>query len=186
VKTFSIFEYALQLSEIEDANNFRRLIGISRRDFDERQSFVCYTTSASIEYAFLMIENAVLLRTNRAGRVYAGLERLSSFRPIIDRYLRIADVSETVYLFGEADWQPRRHPNIRLVKLDPEFRLAHELFVIAQSSTHNTAFIAQNVTERGSTAARLIRYRALKTSDAAVVGKLTRAVEGLIDWTLAA
>ena len=105
MKDFSIFEQALKVSDsrIEDLG---QLSTISRRDFDERETFLFRTRAPGVEYACLMIENALLLRTNRAGRIYAGFEKLSCMQPIAHRYLRIADVSETVYIFGEPDWKP--------------------------------------------------------------------------------
>src|SRR5262249_5971420 len=151
--------------------------------FAERESFICHTTTASVEYACLLIENAVLLRTNRAGRVYAGVEKLSLLQPIIDRYMRIADVSEAVYLFGRDDWQTPRHPNIRLITLDDDFRLTREWFVIAQSPALNCALIAFD--EIGfDRAPEQIRYWALKTSNPIVVRGLSHAIEGVIDWSL--
>lgn len=185
MKTFSIFEQALKFSGVDQTENLGEIASLARRDFAERESFICHTTTASVEYACLMIENAVLLRTNRAGRVYAGVEKLSLLQPIIDRYMRIADVSEAVYLFGQDDWRPPRHPNIRLITLHDDFRLAHEWFVIAQSPALNCALVAFD--EIGNEGApEQIRYWALKTSNPLVVRGLSRAVEGMIDWSLAA
>ena len=82
MKTFSIFEQALKFSGVDQAENLGEMASLARRDFAERESFICHTTTASVEYACLMIENAVLLRTNRAGRVYAGVERLSLLQQI--------------------------------------------------------------------------------------------------------
>jgi DICT domain-containing protein len=185
VKNFSIFEQALKFSGLEQTENLGEIASLARRDFAERESFICHTTTASVEYACLLIENAVLLRTNRAGRVYAGVEKLSALQPIIDRYMRIADVSEAVYLFGQDDWRPPRHPNIRLVTLESDFRLAHEWFVIADSPSLHAALVAFD--EGGpDTLPEQVRYWALKTSNALVVHELSHAAEGLIDWSLAA
>ena len=185
MKNFSIFEQALKFSGVEQTENLGEMTSLARRDFAERESFICHTTTASVEYACLLIENAVLLRTNRAGRVYAGVEKLSCLQPIIDRYMRIADVSETVYLFGQDDWRPPRHPNIRLVTLNHDFRLAREWFVIAQSPSLNCALVAFD--EAGAdTLPEQIRYWALKSSNPLVVRGLANAVDGVIDWTLAA
>ncbi|HEX2271934.1 MAG TPA: DICT sensory domain-containing protein [Pyrinomonadaceae bacterium] len=185
MKSFSIFEQALKFSGVEETENLGEIASLSRRDFLERESFICHTTTASVEYACLMIENAVLLRTNRAGRVYAGMEKLSALQPIIDRYMRIADVSESVYLFGEDDWRPPRHPNIRLIGLNGDFRLAREWFVIAHSSSLSCAVVAFDESGVGTTPEQ-IRYWAFKTSNPNVVHSLAKSVEGVIDWTLAA
>lgn len=185
MKNFSIFEQALKFSGVEHVENLGEIASLARRDFIERESFICHTTTASVEYGCLMIENAILLRTNRAGRVYAGVERLSALQPIIDRYMRIADVSECVYLFGQDDWRPPRHPNIRLVTLNHDFRLTREWFVIAHSSSLNCALVAFDET-RVEGMPEQIRYWAVKTSNTRLVSGLANAVEGVIDWSLAA
>jgi Sensory domain in DIguanylate Cyclases and Two-component system len=186
VKNFSIFEHALKYSGVEETENLGEIASLARRDFIERESFICHTTMASVEYACLMIENAVLLRTNRAGRVYAGVQKLSALQPIIDRYMRIADISESVYLFGEDDWRPPRHPNIRLIPLKSDFRLTRELFVIADSSSLSCALIAFDEGTVNLSTPEQARYWALKTSNSAVVHALSKSVEGVIDWSLAA
>jgi len=185
VKNFSIFDQALKFSDVAETENLGEIASLGRRDFVERESFICHTTTASVEYACLMIENAILLRTNRAGRVYAGVEKLSALQPIIDRYMRIADVSEAVFLFGQDDWRPPRHPNIRLITLNHDFRLAREWFVITHSKSLSCAMVAFD--ETGSdTLPEQIRYWALKTSNPTLVDSLANAVEGVIDWSLAA
>ena len=185
MKNFSIFEQALKFSDVADTENLGEIASLGRRDFVERESFICHTTTASVEYGCLMIENAILLRTNRAGRVYAGVEKLSALQPIIDRYMRIADVSESVYLFGQDDWRPPRHPNIRLITLNHDFRLARESFVIANSSSLSCALVAFDETGSQSSPEQ-IRYWALKTSNPENVASLANCVEGVIDWSLAA
>jgi len=185
VKNFSIFEQALRYTGVESIENIGEIASLARRDFLERESFICHTTTASVEYGCLMIENAILLRTNRSGRVYAGVEKLSALQPIIDRYMRIADISETVYLFGEDDWRPPRHPNIRLITLNQDFRLAREWFVITNSKSLSYALVAFDEANNDSMLEQ-IRYWALKTSNAGLVRNLANAVEGVIDWSLAA
>jgi DICT domain-containing protein len=185
VKQFSLFDYAVTLSAPQ-LDELGQVACVARKDFEQHESFVCRTSTACVEYACLMIENAVLLRTNRGGRVYAGFEKLSELQPIIDRYLRIADVSETVYLFGEPDWRPPRHPNIRVVPLSRDFRLAREWFLIVESSTLHTAFLAFDEESDEDTLPEHIRYWALKTSNQATVNGLVNAIEGVINWSLAA
>ena len=185
MKNFSIFEHALKFAERNNIENLGEIASLARRDFIERESFICHTTTASVEYGCLMIENAILLRTNRSGRVYAGVEKFSALQPIIDRYMRIADVSESVYLFGQDDWRPPRHPNVRLISLNKDFRLARESFVITHSSSLSCALVAFDETEV-ETLPEQIRYWAMKTSNPNFVGGLANAVEGVIDWCLAA
>jgi len=185
VKNFSVFEYALDYSgaRLDDLGQSANIV---RKEFVEHESFICRTTTASVEYACLMIENDILLHTNRGGRVYAGFGKLSQLQPIIDRYLRIADLSEYVYLFGQDDWQPPRHPNVRVIVLRPEFQLSREWFLITASSSLTTAFVAVDEGGLDANMPEQIRYWALKTSNRSTVKGLINAVEGVIDWTLAA
>lgn len=185
MKNFSIFDQALKFSGSQSLENLGETASLGRKDFVGRESFICRTTTASVEYACLMIENQILLRTNRSGRVYAGVGKMSALQPIIDRYMRIADVSEAVYLFGQDDWRPPRHPNIRLIALNSDFRLAREWFVITHSKSLSCAVVAFD--EVGAEALPdQVRYWALKTSNPNLVGSLANAVEGVIDWSLAA
>jgi DICT domain-containing protein len=132
----------------------------------------------------LLIENALLLRAQRGGRVYAGFEKLSRMEVVVDRYMRIADLSERVYVFGEADWRPPRHPNMRVIALPRRARLAREWFVIADSPALRVALVG--VGEDGSEAAapESRTFRALKTSDPRHVEHLALAAEKLVDESM--
>lgn len=158
---------------------------VSRRDFDERATFRFRAQVPALEYLSLLIENAVLLRTHRGGRLYAGFEQLSRMEPVVDRYMRIADVSERVYVFGEPDWKPPRHPNMRVIELEGSPRLAREWFVVADSPALRVALVGLD--EEGFDAQAVPEERilaALKTHDAAIVCRLAAAAEGLIDDSL--
>ncbi len=182
-----MFEQALRCagghSQIEDLG---RVAHVSRRDFDERETFLFRAQAPSIEYLSLLIENALLLRTNRRGRVYAGFGRLSRLEPVIDRYLRIADLSERVYVFGVADWKPPRHPHLRLITFEQDERLARECFVIADSSTLSAALVAFEEESEGALPTEAHELRVFKSSSPQVVAELGRIAEGLIDSSLAA
>jgi hypothetical protein len=185
LKDFSIFEQALRLAQAAPHEDFGRVSAISRRTFDEHPTFRFSAQVPVLEYVSLMIENALLLRTNRTGRIYVGFEKLSRMEAVIDRYLRIADLSERVYVFGEADWKPPRHPNMKLIQLPPDFKLASEWFVIANSSTLRVALVA--VDEDGFDVPVLEErnFRAFKSSDHVLVGALSTIVEELVDISLA-
>lgn len=158
---------------------------VSRRDFDERATFRFRAQVPALEYISLLIENAVLLRTHRGGRLYAGFEKLSRMEPVVDRYMRIADVSERVYVFGEPDWKPPRHPNMRVIELDGSPRLAREWFVVADSPALRVALVGFD--EEGFAARAVPEERvfaALKTHDPAVVRHLAAAAESLFDDSL--
>ena len=65
MKNFSIFEQALKYPGVENIENIGEIASLTRRDFLEHESFVCHTTTTSVEYGCLMIENAILLRTDQ-------------------------------------------------------------------------------------------------------------------------
>jgi len=158
---------------------------VSRRDFDERAAFRFRAQAPALEYLSLLIENAVLLRTHRGGRLYAGFEKLSRMEPVVDRYMRIADVSERVYVFGEPDWKPPRHPNMRVIELGGSPRLAREWFVVADSPALRVALVAFD--DEGPDARAVPEERvlsALKTHDPKIVRRLAAAAESLVDETL--
>ncbi|HVF26772.1 MAG TPA: DICT sensory domain-containing protein [Pyrinomonadaceae bacterium] len=178
------FVAAAESSAVEDLGD---VSNVSRRDFDERETFVFRSQVPCLEYVSLLIENAVLLRTNRAGRIYAGFEKLSHLEAVIDRYLRIADISERVYVFGEPDWTPPRHPNMRLISVAENSTLSREWFVIADSPSVRVALVAHEEAEGFDIPQSEARwFRALKTSDPVLIAHFAAAAEDLVDASLAA
>jgi DICT domain-containing protein len=185
MREFSMYECALEAAG-RGAEDFGAVAHVSRREFAERPTFAFRAPAPALEYLSLLIENALLLRTHRGGRVYAGFGKLSRMEPVVDRYMRIADLSERVYVFGAADWQPPRHPNLRVVPLPAAARLAREWFVVADSPALRVCLAA--VDEDGSDAPALERrtFRALKSDDPAIVRRLAEAAEAIVDESLAA
>ncbi len=186
LKEVSLFEEALKIARTAQAEDLGTIPIISRRDFEERPTFLFRAKVPCLEYISLMIENALLLRTNRTGRVYVGFEKLSRMEPVAERYLRIADISERVYVFGEADWKPPRHPNIKLIKLRGDQKLAREWFVIVDSSTQHAALIGVDEDGFGVPVLEERNFRAFKSSDPAIVTRLAAMADGLIDSSAAA
>ena len=185
MKEFSMLDQALAAAA-GSVENLGTVTHVSRRDFDERATFRFRAQVPTLEYLSLLIENAVLLRTHRGGRLYAGFERLSRMEPVVDRYMRISDISERVYVFGEPDWRPPRHPNMRVIEINGVARLAREWFVVADSPALSVALVGFD--EEGLAAARAVpeerTFTALKTHDPALVRCLANAAETLVDDTL--
>src|SRR5689334_22275224 len=180
MKEFSMYGRAAE-SAAGKSEDLGTVPHVSRRDFDERQTFRFRSQVPCMEYLSLLIENALLLRTHRGGRLYAGFERLSNMEPVVDRYMRIADISERVYVFGEPDWTPPRHPNMAVVKLREGVPLTREWFVVADSPALRVALVGL-VDEEVHAATHEERYfHALKTHDTALVQFLATAAESLID-----
>jgi DICT domain-containing protein len=181
-----MFEFALQAVEGSPLEDLGNVAIVSRKTFDECPTFGFRSKVPCLEYVSLLIENALLLRTHREGRVYAGFEKLSRMEYVADRFLRISDVSERVYIFGVSDWKPPRHPNMGVVKLKPGTKLAREWFVIAHSNKYNAALVALD--EDGFDAPVLDErnFRSFKSTDPAIVARLAAAAEDLIDQSAGA
>lgn len=178
-----MYEFAREVVGGFGAEDLGAVSCVSRRDFDERTAFTFRAQAPCLEYLSLLIENAVLLRANRAGRVYVTFQKLSHMRPVAERYLRIADLSERLYVFGEPDWKPPRHPNMRLLYTPPQAKLAREWVIIADSSTLRVALVAREDEEQAVAppAPEQRYFRALKTSAPSHVERLADAAENLVD-----
>ena len=180
MRDYSLFNNIRTVTSTLKFDNLGEVSSICRRDFQERETLEFRSTAAGLEYCCLMVENALLLRTSRQGRIYVGFEKLSTLRPIMDRYMRIADISQSVFIFGEADWTVPRHPNIRVIPMKADYKLAREWFLITDSPALEIAVIAKH---NGASEGQ--NFRVIKTSNPKVVRRLANAVEGVIDWSLA-
>ena len=180
MEDFSLYEHALKLAG-DNVENLGDVQHLSRKCFNERETFLFRARGPCLEYASLLIENCLLLRARRGGRVYAGFERLSIMEAVVDRYMRIADVSERLYVFGESDWEPPRHPNMRVVTLPHGSRLAREWFVVADSPAIKTALVGVAETTAHVRAPEERTFRAFKTDNPALVEQLALAAEDFID-----
>lgn len=180
MKNFSMYEHA-----IESAGGTVEQLGsvtyISRRDYDERTTIHFRAQVPCLEYVSLLIENSLLLRTHRGGRVYAGFQKLSRMEGVVDRYMRIADLSERTYVFGEPDWMPPRHPNMRVIPLAADSRLAREWFVIASSPKFGAALVGIDEEGFSTPVLEARHFRAFKTNAPGLVERLAAAAENIVD-----
>ena len=176
-----MFDFALQAAKDSRLEDLGNVSIVPRTIFDERPTFRFRTQVPCLEYVSLLIEHALLLRTHREGRVYVGFEKLSRMDYVADRFLRISDVSERVFVFGEPDWTPPRHPNMGVVKLKPGAKLAREWFVIAHSKNYHAALVAVDEDGFATPVLDERNFRAFKSTDPEVVSQLAAAAEDLVD-----
>ena len=181
MKDFSMLEFALQAAKNGPLIDLGDVSIISRKTYDECPTFKFCSQVPCLEYLSLLIENALLLRTHREGRVYAGFEKLSRMEYVADRFLRISDVSERVYVFGEPDWKPPSHPNLGVVKLKPDTKLAREWMVIANSKNFHAALVAVDEDGFGTPVLDERNFRSFKSNDPSIVVQLAEAAEEFID-----
>lgn len=176
-----MFEFALQAAKDSRLEDLGNVSIVSQKTFEERMTFRFRAKVPCLEYVSLMIENALLLRTHREGRVYVGFEKLSRMDYVADRFMRISDVSERVYVFGVPDWKPPRHPNMGVVTLKPGSNLAREWFVIAHSNKYNAALVAVDEDGFDTPVLDERNFKSFKSTDPAIVAQLAAAAEDLID-----
>lgn len=186
VKNFSIYEHALKVARASGAEDLGDVGSVSRREFDVPGTFVFRAQVPCLEYVSLLIENAVLLHTNRAGRIYAGFEKLSRMEAVADRYMRMADLSERVYVFGEMDWKPPRHPNMKLIAVAHDSKLSSEWFIIVDSPTLRVALVAHDEDGFDTPQLEARWFHAIKTNDPLLIDPLAVAAEKLVDASLGA
>ena len=183
MREVSLFEEALKIAVRVQANDLGRVSNICRREFEEQQTFLFRAQVPCMEYVSLMIENALLLKAHRRGTVYTGFEKLSRMEPVAGRYLRIADLSERLYIFGEADWKPPRHPHLKTIEVPANSKLAREWFVIADSATLRMALVGRDEDGFKLPVLEERNFHAFKSSDPAIVAQLAAIADGLIDST---
>ena len=83
MKEFSMFCHALA-SVSEGVEDLGAVTQVSLRDFDERTTFRFHAAAPCLEYFSLLIENALLLRTHRGGRLYVGFDEEGFGAPVLE------------------------------------------------------------------------------------------------------
>jgi hypothetical protein len=91
------------------------------------------------------IENASIV--DRAStRVFSGFQRLSKFLPQVERYRKLAEVAESVYVFGIDDIMPPAIPNVTYVPLRREDQLSKEWFLVSYGRDYFSALATEELT----------------------------------------
>lgn len=73
---------------------------------------------------------SVVLQKKREGIIYAGFQKLSRAEAIWDRYLKMAENVDEIYIFGEKDKTLAPHPKIKIIPLTPGHPLIREWFLV--------------------------------------------------------
>lgn len=90
------------------------------------------------------IEDGVLTR-RIAARIFAGFQKMSFFLPHVERYTRLAENAESIWVFGIVDVDVPPIRNVSIVPLEPTDRLAMEWFLVAEAPEYYSALIAQDL-----------------------------------------
>ena len=83
------------------------------------------------------IENATLIDGART-RIFSSFQRMSRFIPQVERYKKLAQKAEMVYVFGIPDVQVPQIENVTYIPLTTEDQLAREWFIISYGRGYAT------------------------------------------------
>lgn len=120
---FSVFRLSTRVADISTAIHHRRTMRIISNE----------------------IENAVLVDNVRP-RVFSGFQKYSFFLPIADRYRRIAERAESVYVFGVPDVTPPPIPGLVYVDIKLTDQLAKEWFIVADAPDYISILATEELT----------------------------------------
>ncbi|MFN2340368.1 MAG: DICT sensory domain-containing protein [Halanaerobium sp.] len=91
------------------------------------------------------IMEKVLLNKGEGATVYAGFQKQSRAEVIWDRYHKMADNVDQVYVFGENDIDLDSHPNIELIDLPPRHELIREWFLVIDKPIGKSMMVAYDL-----------------------------------------
>lgn len=83
------------------------------------------------------IENATLIDGART-RIFSSFQRMSRFIPQVERYKKLAQKAEMVYVFGIPDVQVPQIENVTYIPLTTEDQLAREWFILSYGRDYAT------------------------------------------------
>lgn len=91
------------------------------------------------------IENATLIDGART-RIFSGFQYFSKFTPQLERYRRLAQRAESIYVFGVPDVELPSIPNLTFVPLSPGDQLSKEWFLISYGVDFFSALATEELT----------------------------------------
>jgi DICT domain-containing protein len=108
-------------------------------------SAVKYETKVPNLERMCYLMESVLLRKKYEGSVYAGFQKLSRAEEIWDRFLKMADNVDKIYVFGEKDIELTKHPKIQIVPLPPGHPLIREWFLVLDVKLFKNMMVAYDM-----------------------------------------
>ncbi len=125
------------------------------------------------------IENAIITDGARA-RVFAGFQRMSRFLPQVNRYRKLAENAESVYVFGIMDVEPPPIANVHYIPLKESDRLSGEWFVVADAPDY-FSFLATEQMDYPETPETPATYQGVWSFDEELVTILQEWLSSLVD-----
>ncbi|MBX0358236.1 DICT sensory domain-containing protein [Halobacillus sp. Nhm2S1] len=96
-----------------------------------------------LEYMCLMMENMVLMKKLK-GNVYAGFQKFSRAKNVIERFQAMTEYSN-VYIFGEEDAPVDPNDGIHYIALPPNSELIREWFLVIDAPNFKSMMVAYDL-----------------------------------------
>lgn len=91
------------------------------------------------------IENASI-QDGAQTRVFSAFQRMSRFLPQVERYKKLAERSESIYVFGVPDVPVPEIPRVTYIHLEPHMQLAKEWFLVSYGKGYASALATEELT----------------------------------------
>lgn len=125
---------------------------------------------------------SVLLNKKREGAVYAGFQKLSRATGVYDRFLKIADNVDKIYIFGVPDTKLAPHPKIEIVPLSSTHDLTREWFLVMDIKFGKNMMVAYDLDGFGTKPLDIDRnFRGAKTLDIKLVDRAVNILNEVIN-----
>ena len=170
MKNFSIYD---EIFKIIDGDSIK----MSSKESDLTFSIANVkfeTNIANLERMCFLMES-VALNKKREGTIYVGFQKVSRAKKIWDRYLKIADNVDKIYLFGEKDATLESHPNIEFVYLPPKHKLTREWFLVMDIKFSKNMMVAYDLDGFGTL--EIDRNRHFKGAKTVNINHIDKTIE---------
>jgi DICT domain-containing protein len=107
--------------------------------------------------------------------VYVGVQHLRQFKPILERYRRIASFAHGVWVFGQSDAEPMAVNGLHYVSLHPDDKLVREWFLVVNEAAYARALVAREITPPGTPQAQRM-FQGVLTSDRSQITRIAAAL----------
>ncbi|MCA1035830.1 MULTISPECIES: DICT sensory domain-containing protein [Bacillus] len=147
------------------------------------QSLKYETKVPQLEYMCLMMENIVLTKKLQ-GNVYAGFQKFSRTKNVLDRFQAMAEYSN-VHIFGENDAAMDPSDGIHYIELPKNSELMREWFLIIDSPVFKSMMVAYDMEGFGVHEVEEGRkFKGVKTSNPQVIAHATKLLTPHIGFSL--
>ena len=176
MKNFSIYEEIFKSGDGD-------FIKMSGKEPDKTFSFsnIKYETKIPNLERMCFLMESVALDKKREGTIYVGFQKLSRAEAIWDRFLKMADNVDKIYVFGEKDTTLKSHPNIEFVYLPTNHKLIREWFLVLDIKFGKNMMVAYDLDGFGNSEIDSNRnFKGVKTLNISHIDSTIKLLKTLI------